>query len=44
MRLFNIIRFNIRLLTFEQFVEFLKSSTIKTGLNVFSYFPAWRAA
>ena len=39
---FSIIRFDIRLLTFAKFLEFLKSSTVKVGLKIFSYFPAWR--
>ena len=39
MRLFSIIRFDIRLLTFEKFVEFLKFSTVKAGLNVFCHQP-----
>ena len=39
-----IISFNIRLLNFGKFAEFLKISTIKASLNVFSYFPVWRYA
>ena len=39
MGVFSVIRFYIRLLTFAKFVEFLKSSTVKAGQNVFSYFP-----
>ena len=26
--------------TLVEFVEFLKKSTVKTGLNIYSYFPA----
>ena len=37
-RLNHIITFNIRLLTFTKFVEFLHSVTVKEGLRVFSYF------
>ena len=36
---YSIIRFNIRLSTFAKFVEFLKSSTVKAELNIFSDFP-----
>ena len=38
MWLFNIIRFNIRLLAFAKFVEFLKSSTDKASLMHFLIF------
>ena len=34
-----IITFNIRLLTFTKFAEFLNSVTVKEGLKVSSYFP-----
>ena len=44
MGLSSIIRFNIGLLTFVKFVEVLKSGPVKTDLNVFSFFPAWRYA
>ena len=40
MGLISIIRFNIRLLPFTKFMEFLKSRTVKAGWNVFSDFPA----
>ena len=38
MRLFSIIRFDTRLLIFAKFVEFLKISKVKAGLNVFSFY------
>ena len=31
-------------LAFAKFVEFLKESPVKAGLNVFSYFPTWKYA
>ena len=36
----SIIRLKIRLLTFAEFVEFLKSSKVMAGLSVFWYLPA----
>ena len=42
MGLLSITRFNIRLTTFAKFKEFLKSSTVKTGFTLCSYFPALR--
>ena len=38
--LFSGIRFKIRLLTFTKFEEFVNSSTVKAGFNVFFYLPA----
>ena len=40
MELFCIFRFDIRLLSFAKFVQFLNGSTIKAGLDVLYYFPA----
>ena len=40
MGILNIIRYNIRSLTFAKFVELMKTAMVKAGLNVFSYFSA----
>ena len=40
MELLNIVKLNIKLLTFANFVEFLKSSKVKVGLNIFFLFSS----
>ena len=42
MELLGIDRFNLGLLTFSKICEFLKSAKVKVGLDVFSFFLAWR--
>ena len=44
MRLFSIIRFSNRLLTFTKFVEFVKNGAYKADLTVLFNFPALRYA
>ena len=40
--LLSITRFSIRLTTFAKFKVFLKSSTVKVGFTLCSYFPVLR--